>query len=78
VEQGTKNLGLGGRHHHVTHDGAADEDGAIEVRWSGRLGLGIVTEVKQSAGARACWRLREIGGIAVHLEKHVASSTILT
>jgi len=80
VEKGAV-FGFGGGRENGIHDGAMYMDGAIEWRGcavgirgneSGSISGWFVAEKEEAAGTGASLAFREVGGIAVYVQMHVA------
>ena len=78
IDKVGSNFGFIRGDHDVSHDHRDVVDGSIEVRVGGWwvMGLhGVATEELVSSNMAVGVGIRKVGGVAVHMEDHVASNT---
>jgi len=65
-------LGFGSQRDDIAHDASEDMEGSIERRCEAMECVGVGAEPKETSGSGASLGLREVGGICVIVEDHVA------
>ena len=79
VDVGGSDFCFGGRTHHVGHDAGDGVDGAVEAQTSGwwlRHVRACISQEIMPTSAAASSRFREVGGVAVYVEYHVADGVL--
>jgi len=74
IDECRAGLGFGGGRDDIAHDASEDMEGSIERCGEAMEFVGMGAEPKETSGSGASIGLREVGGIGVIVEDHVAGN----